>query len=304
MKKLNIVSAVFFTAALVLLGVYMVRDKVGEGRAEPVISIDGDLIEISVKDSEDALLKGVTASDAEDGDLTDKVIVESVGRFDADGHRTVTYAVIDSDNEVGHAARQLAYTDYTATRFSMDKPLSFGRGTTNLTSRIFAYDCLDGDVTANIKLTSGEGIEVSQVGNYRAQLKVTNSAGATTVLPVNVEIYDPSVSSSVPMITLSDYIVYIAKGTRFDPKSYLESVTTRGIEYSFTDEEGTYSETEAAESVTGNTINYRYVGIESSVNPEVAGNYEVQYTFSDGMGITGMATLYVVVTEGGADLDV
>ena len=55
---------------------------------------------------------------------------------------------------------------------------------------------------------------------------------------------------------------------------------------------------DAAEGTQGNTINYEYVGIESNVNPEVAGNYEVQYTFSDGMGITGMTTLYVVVTEG------
>ena len=314
MDKLKIVCAVFFVAALALLGVYMVRDKAGQDRAEPVIKVDGDRIEVSVKDSEEALLQGVTAEDAEDGDLTDKVIVESIGRFGADGCRTVTYAVIDSDSLVGHATRKLAYTDYTPTRFSMDKPLSFEMGTTNLTSRIFAFDSLDGDLTSGVKLTSEEGIEVNQSGIYKAQLKVTNSAGATTVLPVNIEIYDPAVRSSVPLITLSDYVVYIARGADFDPAKYLQSVTTRGTEYTFTKEEGTYSVTDAAEGFTkeegtysvadaaegtqGNTISYEYVGIESNVNPEVAGNYEVQYTFSDGMGITGMTTLYVVVTEG------
>ena len=112
-------------AALALLGVYMVRDNAGKDRAEPVIKVDGDRIEVSVKDGEEALMQGVTAEDAEDGDLTDKVIVESIGRFGADGCRTVTYAVIDSDSLVGHATRKLAYTDYTPTRFSMDKPLSF-----------------------------------------------------------------------------------------------------------------------------------------------------------------------------------
>ena len=298
MDKLKIVCAVFFVAALALLGVYMVRDKAGQDRAEPVIKVDGDRIEVSVKDGEEALMQGVTAEDAEDGDLTDKVIVESIGRFGADGCRTVTYAVIDSDSLMGHATRKLAYTDYTPTRFSMDKPLSFEMGTTNLTSRIFAFDSLDGDLTSSVKLTSEEGIEVNQSGIYKAQLKVTNSAGATTVLPVNIEIYDPAVRSSVPLITLSDYVVYIARGADFDPAKYLQSVTTRGTEYTFTKEEGTYSVADAAEGTQGNTINYEYVGIESNVNPEVAGNYEVQYTFSDGMGITGMTTLYVVVTEG------
>ena len=142
MDKLKIVCAVFFVAALALLGVYMVRDNAGKDRAEPVIKVDGDRIEVSVKDGEEALMQGVTAEDAEDGDLTDKVIVESIGRFGADGCRIVTYAVIDSDSLVGHATRKLAYTDYTPTRFSMDKPLSFEMGTTNLTSRIFAFDSL------------------------------------------------------------------------------------------------------------------------------------------------------------------
>ena len=301
MNKLRIVCAAFFVAALALLGVYMVRDKTGQDREEPVITIDGDLIEVSVEDGEEILMQGVTASDAEDGDLTDKVIVESIGRFGKDGRRTITYAVVDSDSLVGHATRKLAYTDYTPPRFSMDKPLSFGMGTTNLTSRIYAYDCLDGDVTSSIKLTSEEGIEVNQSGIYKAQLKASNSAGATTILPVNVEIYDPTVRSSVPLITLSDYVIYITKGEVFDPVVYLQSVMIKGTEYAFTSEAGTYSATDAPEGAQGNTINYGYAGIESNVNPEVAGNYEVQYTFSDGMGITGMTTLYVVVTEGGAE---
>ena len=324
MNKLKIVSAAFLAAALVLLGVYTVREKAGQDRKEPVIAVDGDLIEVSVADGEEALLQGITASDTEDGDLTDKVMVESVGRFDKEGRRTVTYAVIDSDSLVAHASRKLTYSDYTPTRFSTDKPLSFEMGTTDLTGRIQAYDCLDGDLTASVKLTSEEGIEVAQSGHYEAALKVTNSAGATSVLPVTVEIYDPSVRSSVPLITLSDYVVYIAEGTAFDPKSYLQSVTTKGTEYAFTSEEGTFSmddeagmddassmddaagndgasgTDDAAVTARGSTINYKYVTIESSVNPQAAGNYEVHYTFSDGTGVTGMATLYVVVTEGGA----
>ena len=46
MDKLKIVCAVFFVAALALLGVYMVRDNAGKDRAEPVIKVDGDRIEV------------------------------------------------------------------------------------------------------------------------------------------------------------------------------------------------------------------------------------------------------------------
>ena len=94
MKKINIICAAIFLAAAAYLGVYMVQDKAAGQRQKPSIEIAEELVEVSVADGEEALLKGVTASDAEDGDLTDKVIVETVSRFTPDQHRVVTYAVV------------------------------------------------------------------------------------------------------------------------------------------------------------------------------------------------------------------
>ena len=181
MKKINIICAAIFLAAAAYLGVYMVQDKAAGQRQKPSIEIAEELVEVSVADGEEALLKGVTASDAEDGDLTDKVIVETVSRFTPDQHRVVTYAVVDSDKMVAHAQRELVYTDYAPIRFSMDKPLSFETDDTDLAGAVHAQDCLDGDISGSIRMTSEEGIDTENPGMYSAELKVTNSAGDTAV---------------------------------------------------------------------------------------------------------------------------
>ena len=296
MKKINIICAAIFLAAAAYLGVYMVQDKAAGQRQKPSIEIAEELVEVSVADGEEALLKGVTASDAEDGDLTDKVIVETVSRFTPDQHRVVTYAVVDSDKMVAHAQRELVYTDYAPIRFSMDKPLSFETDDTDLAGAVHARDCLDGDISGSIRMTSEEGIDTENPGMYSAELKVTNSAGDTAVLPVTVEIYDANAADR-GQIALSDYIVYIPRGTKIDPASYLKSVRIRGSEYLFTKGEGTYGAEEAGQA---NTIGYKYVSIENNVNPDVAGNYEIHYAMSGDSKVTGTAVLYVIVTDGGA----
>ena len=145
-------------------------------------------------------------------------------------------------------------------------------------------------------MTSEEGIDTENPGMYSAELKVTNSAGDTAVLPVTVEIYDGGAADR-GQIALSDYIVYIPKGTKIDPASYLKSVRIRGSEYLFTKGEGTYGAEEAGQA---NTIGYKYVSIENNVNPDVAGNYEIHYAMSGDSKVTGTAVLYVIVTDGGA----
>ena len=301
LNRLNYVCAAVFVAAAVLFGVYVKGNQTEDNKEAPVISVEGDRIEVSVKDDEDVLLKGITAQDAEDGDITDSVVVEGIGLFEEDGSRTVTYAVVDSDNNVVHASRKLIYTDYTAPRIYMSKPLLFETNTTNLVSGVTANDCLDGDITSSVRLLSETGINVQLTGSYEAALTVSNSAGDTTTIPVTVDIYDSSERGSTPVIQLNDYIAYIDRGAKFDAGSYLKSVTINGKEYIVTEEEGTYSHDMTKEPVGANTMNYKYIGISSDVRTETPGCYEVKYTFSDSDGETGTVRLYVVVTERGAE---
>ena len=303
MRRLRTLSLTLFIASLILFGINFYRKSICEDKTGPVFQIEDNVIEVSVKDDEKALLKGLTATDAADGDVTDSVIVESISPFTGTGRRIVNYAAFDSDNHVTHAKRELAYTDYRASQFHLSKPLSFAMNATNLLDGITVDDCIDGDLTKSVKLMSDEEIDTSHVGEYSARLKVTNSAGGVSYLPVTIEIYDASVQYRRPQLKLTDNVVYIEKGEYFDEKEYLSSITINGTEYSMTEEAGTYGARYLAPDETENTIGYDRVEIESDVDTDVSGYYELTYSFEDteeNAG-TGHARLYVVVLEGRSD---
>ena len=303
MRRLRTLSITLFIASLILFGINYYRKSIYEDRTGPVFQIEDNIIEVSVKDDEKALLKGLTATDAADGDVTDSVIVESISPFTGTGRRIVNYAAFDSDNHVTHAKRELAYTDYRASQFHLSKPLSFAMNATNLLDGITVDDCIDGDLTKSVKLMSDEEIDTSHVGEYSARLKVTNSAGGVSYLPVTIEIYDASVQYRRPQLKLTDNVVYIEKGEYFDEKEYLSSITINGTEYSMTEEAGTYGARYLSPDETENTIGYDRVEIESDLDTDVSGYYELIYSFEDteeNAG-TGHARLYVVVLEGRSD---
>lgn len=303
MRRLRTLSLTLFIASLILFGINFYRKSICEDKTGPVFQIEDNVIEVSVKDDEKALLKGLTATDAADGDVTDSVIVESISPFTGTGRRIVNYAAFDSDNHVTHAKRELAYTDYRASQFHLSKPLSFAMNATNLLDGITVDDCIDGDLTKSVKLMSDEEIDTSHVGEYSARLKVTNSAGGVSYLPVTIEIYDASVQYRRPQLKLTDNVVYIEKGEYFDEKEYLSSITINGTEYSMTEEAGTYGARYLSPDETENTIGYDRVEIESDVDTDVSGYYELTYSFEDteeNAG-TGHARLYVVVLEGRSD---
>lgn len=299
MRRLKSMSIILFFISLILFGFHLYKEEMIKDKTGPVFHMESELVEVSVKDKEDALLKGMTAVDGTDGDVTDSIIVEAISPFTGTGHRMVTYAAFDSDNHVSHAKRELRYKDYEASRFHLNKPLSFAMNTTNLLDGITVTDCIDGDLTKNIRMMSDEEIDTSHVGEYSARLKVTNSAGGVSYLPVTVEIYDATVRYKAPQIKLSDNLVYIEKGNYFDEEEYLTSIVINGTEYSMTNEKGTYGASYVPADVTEKTIDYDLVEIDSDVDTDVTGCYEVVYSFEDTefSAGSGKARLYVVVTE-------
>ena len=303
MRRLRTLSITLFIASLILFGINFYRKSIYEDKTGPVFQIEDNVVQVSVKDDQKALLKGLTATDSADGDVTDSVIVESISPFTGTGRRIVNYAAFDSDNHVTHVRRELAYTDYRASQFHLRKPMSFAMNATNLLDGITVDDCIDGDLTKSVKLMSDEEIDTSHVGEYSARLKVTNSAGGVSYLPVTIEIYDASVQYRRPQLKLTDYVVYIEKGEYFDEEEYLSSITINGTEYSMTDEAGTYGAQYSPQDETEKTIGYDRVEIESEVDTDVSGYYEVEYSFEDTEENTGTghARLYVVVLEGRTD---
>ena len=301
MRRLKRLSAALFIISLILLVFHVFKVRILDDRTGPVFHMDNRTVEVSVKDEQEALIKGLTATDAKDGDVSDSIIVESVGPFTGSGSRIVTYAAFDSDNHVTHTKREMIYTDYVPSRFHLSKPLSFAMNTVNILNGVSVEDSIDGGLTRNVRMVSDGEIDTAHVGEYSARLKVTNSAGAISYLPVTVEIYDASVFHRLPLLNLKEYAVYVEKGDEFDEREYLTSIVINGTSYSMTEEEGTYGSPAEAQEEAQRTISYDRVYIESEVDTDVIGSYEVLYSFEDTISKTGTGKvrLYVVVTDGG-----
>ena len=147
----------FILTILLLIGLYalfLVGFKLynkTENEA-PIISIQNEILTVSVKDKENALLQGVSASDTEDGDLTSKIVVDSISEFDEKNYRTVTYVVFDNDDQMAKATRRIKYSDYSAPVFDVESPLMFYNSSTNseIIKYVSAYSSLDGNISSSI----------------------------------------------------------------------------------------------------------------------------------------------------------
>ena len=100
MKRINVLLLMILAVAIGLFACYNIwvhnrLDTVG-----PVVTIDEGILEVSVKDPEEALLAGIHATDDRDGDVTGAVLVESIYGIDEDNITTVTYAAFDGSGNV------------------------------------------------------------------------------------------------------------------------------------------------------------------------------------------------------------
>ena len=249
---------------------YLFVSRSAEDHTGPQITFDKQQIRVSVKDSETALLGGVTAWDDKDGDVTSSVVVEGVSDLTADHIAKVTYAAFDEAGNVTKA--------HKSPKFKLSKPLVFQSGTSfDLFRCIHAEDALDGSLDSRIKATLVEGdTVVSAEGIHKVAFRVTNSMGETVNLTVPVEVYPAGQYQGT--VSLRENLVYLSAGSTFEPMDYLQSYQEGETIYTFFD--GT-----AGISVT--------VGGDQ-VDTSTPGVYSVSYTVTDGVN-TGYTRLIVVV---------
>lgn len=251
-------------------GVYVTK-RVKTDTTIPVITVKGKVLEVSVKAKEKDLLKGVKAVDGKDGDISDRLLVESIGRLSDSGLCKITYAVSDLDNHVATATRKIRYTDYTPPKFTMSRPLLFSiYEPVNIVGIVGAKDCLDGDISQNVVIYSSDYEEQNE-GDFSLQATVTNSKGDTSkiVLPMVVE----KQAKDAPQIHLSKYLIYAKKGKEA-PKweKYIdETVDSTGVEAEFP------------------------VEVHTNFNKNKKGVYTVNYYGTDSLEKQGHTVLIVVV---------
>lgn len=80
----------------------------GHDHKAPKITIEDQEVSYTEGEKYDVLLKGVSAEDNRDGDVTEEVFVDKIVPAE-EGHATVYYGVTDSSNNVGTARRTIIY---------------------------------------------------------------------------------------------------------------------------------------------------------------------------------------------------
>lgn len=272
-------------------------------RDSPTIAMDEPQVVISIHDDESAVLRGITAQDKQDGDVTDMLIVESLGNFISDGVREATIAAFDEAGNVTKCTREVVYSDYTSPKVTLTGPLTVGLNqASKLLPRIRVTDCLDGDISSNVLLTveSSQGdtqqvINGSVAGTYAMRLEAANSAGDMLVLPLTVEYSSTLGENGRPVIGLRDYLIYIQKGQSFDPLSYLDTMTIYSRNYAWGGRNAGF--VRQTGDMEADTIPTADIDLSGKVDTNTPGVYEVTYSYTTDEGLTGSVRLVVVVEE-------
>ena len=277
--KLWILPAVVILC-VILFAAYCIWDKLARDESAPVISVEEGTLSLSVRDGQETLLRGVTAWDEQDGDVTDLMVVEGISSIDKNHCATVTYAAFDRAGHVSKSKRTICYTDYESPRFVLSSALMFRSGYgVDIYDYITVSDLIDGDLSSQIKANLVEGeYDLSKVGTHLVELRVTNSMGDTVRLTVPVWVYSPSDYNAD--LSLTDYLVYLEKGQPFDAETYLNFLYAGGQMI----------------SKRALTENGAVIDIESNVQPDVPGTYRVIYTVA-WQSYTAGSQLIVVVEE-------
>mgnify|MGYP005760132361 FL=1 len=288
MRRLRVTIVLVFVLSVIAFIAYNVLARMVEDHTPPVITCDSDTVTVSVEDDDSALFQGMTAEDNRDGDLTDSIRVSSMSNFTEPGKRTANYAVFDSSNQVATYSRTVEYTDYTSPQIQLSEPLRFSMEQMediNLAENMTVQDCLDGDISSQIRATFSDNAYISQAGNYEVTVQVSNSAGDTCSVPLTVTVTDSSDDEEMDKYypVLSQYIVYTNVGKSVDLNSLVIGLERNGSEYLFEDD-NSFLHGERGD-----------VQVSGSVDYKTAGTYTVDYTFTTEDDVSATTKLAVVV---------
>ena len=274
-KGTNIILILLIAVCVAALFGYRMLDSLRTDSQPPEIKLEETIPELSVYDSRDALLQGITALDKRDGDVSDLVVVERVSLLNADGQIMVSYAAFDRSGNVAKVQREARYTDYQSPKLTLSKALVFGYSTNfDVLSVVGAQDVLDGDIQHRVRATLLDDGSISDLGVHNVRFQVSNSLGDTVSYVLPVEAYDPKLYDGT--LELTDYLIYLTPGETFTAKNYLKSCTLRG---------------ETVELRMGLPKDYR-LETEGKVQTDTPGVYPVEYRVT-----------YTIKNERDRDLD-
>ncbi len=206
-------------------------------------------------------MSGVSATDVENGNLTNKITYESDVKTDKPGTYHVTYTVVDNSNF--HASKEITVKVTSAELPTIDaenrEVNQFEEFDYMTGVKATAYDGTD--LTDSI--TYDKTVDTNVSGTYEVTYKVKDSKGKEASKTITVTV----IPNEKPVINASDKEIYL--NSEFDP---LEGVTA-------TDKED-------------GELKVEY---EGEVKTDVIGNYEITYKATDKNGQVTTKTITVKV---------
>lgn len=283
-KRWNLLCLGVLVCLMVLFSGYLIWSRNSIDTTGPVITVSEELLEISVKDPKEMLLQGITAQDDRDGDVTARMLVESIYGITEDNITTVTYAAFDRAGNVSKVQRQVRYKDYESPKFELYGSLCFPGGSGfDVLEYVGAQDVIEGDIRRRVRATLvSDTKSISNVGSHVVRFQVTNSLGDTVQADIPVEVYDPEWYTAA--VELKEYLVYLKVGETFDPDAYLKNFLVRGDEI----------------DVSGPIPDGVYYSVDNQVSGKRPGIYTVTYNLTttvNQMTFSGQAVLIVIVEE-------
>lgn len=274
MKKLNIFCISIFILSVVAAVAYtfLFRDDID--RIGPQIYMESDSVATKINASEEELLKGVTAKDTKDGDVTDSLVIENISKFWEPGKCTINYAAFDSDGNVAKASRTLTYTDYKSPEFEILEPIIIDMTYSgDYTEFVKVTDSIDGDISNLVKISQESDIEMYEEKESFLKYVVTNRFGDTIELPIKFNVDKTGMKKNLSL-ECEKYIVYTDIDTPVDVMSYVEKAIVKGVEYSLD------------ESLDGVSVRDR-IKLVGDVDYKTPGTYQVDivlsYTIDDSL---------------------
>ena len=220
----------------------------------------------------------VTATDEEDGDLTNKIeILKNDVDTTKPGKYEVTYKV--TDRKGASYTKSITVTvnpkmevlNAIPTIKAEDKTLTVG-DTFDPKADVTAEDVEDGNLTDKIEVLKNE-VDTTKAGKYEVTYKVTDRKGASRTKTITVTV-NPKIEplNEAPTIDVTDKEITV--GDKFDPK---EGVTAKDKE-------------------DGNLTDKIEI-LKNTVDPSKPGVYEVTYKVTDSKGASCTKTIKVTVKE-------
>jgi len=155
--------------------------------ASPVINLNGAST-VSIYKGTTYVDAGATASDAEDGDLTENIVSTNNIDIFTEGTYTVTFGVTDYHGNLTIKTRSVIVNSGESPVININgiSPVSIYKENSYIDVGAVASDLEDGELTANIITTSN--VDTSAVGSYLVTYSVTDSDDHTSIATRTVNV--------------------------------------------------------------------------------------------------------------------